>query len=221
MPSCKNGHGSYSGTEPSPKGRGYCAKHEKVGTRKLGRDKKMWIVRKTKTCKRWFKLKKPAKKLKTKTTKKTKKLKGGDHFPWHINWNDLSDYDLLKDLHQKLVVPVKQVINHATHAQKIQIMNSILSSGVFNRITQELNHMWNQIRASPNSRMGKILRDKVHQYHVELGTLDNMYSGPANDLSRVVFLADYIQHYPRRSHADFVTAYADYHALFEDDSDSD
>lgn len=32
MPSCKNGKGSYKGTEPSPKGRGFCAKHERIPT---------------------------------------------------------------------------------------------------------------------------------------------------------------------------------------------
>lgn len=116
MPSCKNGHGSYSGKEPSPKGRGYCAKHEKVGTRKLGRDKKMWIVRsvkKTQTSKshkRWFKVKKPAKKLtktKTKTntkkhkkTQRTKKLRGGHHYN--------SENDLIKDMQKYKTMKITQ-----------------------------------------------------------------------------------------------------------------
>ena len=81
MPSCKNGKGSYKGTEPSPKGRGFCARHEKAGTKKRGTDKKLWVVRSVnhsngKRFKRWFRVvsKKPTKK-KRKTIKK--KLHGG------------------------------------------------------------------------------------------------------------------------------------------------
>ena len=90
MPSCKNGSGSYTGKEPSPKGRGYCARHEKIGTKKRGRDKKMWVVKSVKLAsgkrsRRWFKVLPLAKKSKAKPTKrkqptkkrKTKRLKGG------------------------------------------------------------------------------------------------------------------------------------------------
>ena len=98
MPSCKNGTGSYKGTEPSPKGRGFCARHEKIGTKKRGTNKKMWVVRSVKLSsgkhsKRWFKVLPKAKKstkTKTKTTTKTKKkkktktikkIKGGEKRP--------------------------------------------------------------------------------------------------------------------------------------------
>jgi hypothetical protein len=114
MPSCKNGHGSYSGKEPSPKGRGYCAKHEKVGTRKLGRDKKMWIVRsvkKTQTSKshkRWFKVKKPAKKLPVAKKKSVKSkraqvssLKGGDDVSFTVgNYLDMMSKQTKRKLGQ-------------------------------------------------------------------------------------------------------------------------
>lgn len=75
MPSCKNGVGSYTGKEPSPKGRGYCARHEKIGTKKRGRDKKMWVVKSVKLAsgkrsRRWFKVLPPAKKSKVKPTKR-------------------------------------------------------------------------------------------------------------------------------------------------------
>lgn len=101
MPLCKNGKGLYKGTEPSPKGRGYCARHEKINTKKRGRDKKMWVVRSVKLSsgkrsRRWFKVlpkpkkkpieptkrkaskagKTPTKKSK-KSTSKRKKLRGG------------------------------------------------------------------------------------------------------------------------------------------------
>jgi hypothetical protein len=35
--------GKYSGTEPSPKGLGYCAKYEYVGTYRRGKDKNWWV----------------------------------------------------------------------------------------------------------------------------------------------------------------------------------
>jgi len=52
---CKNDPSrSYKGTEPSPKGLGYCAHAEKVGTIKFGKDDRIWIIEKTKNgVKRW------------------------------------------------------------------------------------------------------------------------------------------------------------------------
>jgi len=48
MPKCKNDpKRSYTGLEPSPKGRGICAHSEKIGTTKRGRDGNLWIISKT------------------------------------------------------------------------------------------------------------------------------------------------------------------------------
>ena len=56
MPNCLNSKGTYKGTEPSPKGRGYCAKGENVGKKMKGLDKNMWIISETKNGqKRWIK----------------------------------------------------------------------------------------------------------------------------------------------------------------------
>ena len=42
---CKNdAYRYYTGKEPSPKGLGWCAHNMRIGTKKRGRDKKMWIV---------------------------------------------------------------------------------------------------------------------------------------------------------------------------------
>lgn len=110
MPSCKNGKGFYKGTEPSPKGRGFCAKHENIGTKKRGKDKKVWVVRSVKMAtgkrsKRWFKVlpkPKPTKKTATPTkrkaatkkkkTAKRKKLRGGGE--WWEPVKHLPDGDL-------------------------------------------------------------------------------------------------------------------------------
>lgn len=68
MPKCRNDNSKYyKGSEPSPKGKGWCAHAEKVGTKKRGNDKNVWIVKKIGKTKRWVKVhpKKPVK-----TTKK-------------------------------------------------------------------------------------------------------------------------------------------------------
>ena len=45
MPYCKNDHKkSYKGDEPSPKGLGYCAHSENIGTIKNGKDGNKWII---------------------------------------------------------------------------------------------------------------------------------------------------------------------------------
>ena len=50
MPKCKNSEkGTYKGTEPSPKGLGYCAKGEKLNKKMKGNDGNMWIINETKT----------------------------------------------------------------------------------------------------------------------------------------------------------------------------
>ena len=57
MPKCKNNPSrSYKGTEPSPKGLGYCASGEKIGKKRKGKDGNMWIVKEVKSGSgRWVK----------------------------------------------------------------------------------------------------------------------------------------------------------------------
>ena len=59
MPKCKNDKTrSYKGTEPSPKGLGYCAHSMKVGAVKKGKDGEKWKVKEIKNgSKRWMKVK--------------------------------------------------------------------------------------------------------------------------------------------------------------------
>lgn len=83
MPKCKNDSSrSYKGTEPSPKGRGYCAHAMEDGDKLKGKDGNMWIVKETnKGIKRWVKdntnSKKTIKKTTKKTSKKVSKIKKG------------------------------------------------------------------------------------------------------------------------------------------------
>jgi hypothetical protein len=57
MPKCKNDASkTYEGTEPSPKGMGYCAHAEKVGSIRKGKDGNTWIVKTVRNgIKRWIK----------------------------------------------------------------------------------------------------------------------------------------------------------------------
>ena len=57
MPPCKNDpKKSYKGTEPSPKGTGYCAHAEESGTIKKGLDGKQWIVSESNNVKKMDKV---------------------------------------------------------------------------------------------------------------------------------------------------------------------
>lgn len=54
MPTCKNKPNRYyKGDEPSPKGRGYCASGETIGTIKKGKDGTKWIVKASGKTQRW------------------------------------------------------------------------------------------------------------------------------------------------------------------------
>ena len=55
MPYClKNSKSSYKGNEPSPKGLGYCAHCEEIGTMRIGLDGNYWIINKNKkNIKKW------------------------------------------------------------------------------------------------------------------------------------------------------------------------
>ena len=83
MPKCKNDPKSfYTGKEPSPRGKGFCAKKERIGSKKRGKDGNVWVVKKrVDGVKLWtrFSSKKVIKLSKKKTTVKKKKykMKGG------------------------------------------------------------------------------------------------------------------------------------------------
>ena len=89
MPKCKNDpKRTYKGTEPSPKGLGYCAHSEKVGTKKKGKDGNQWIIKQVKTSKRWMKIK-SIRKTSKKITKKTSKKGNNNIKTDRVNLNKL------------------------------------------------------------------------------------------------------------------------------------
>ena len=74
MPKCKNNpKKSYKGTEPSPKGLGWCAGSMKDKTKKKGKDGNMWIIKTVSDgSTRWAKYTTSKTKSKTKSKRKTK-----------------------------------------------------------------------------------------------------------------------------------------------------
>jgi len=74
---CKNDSTrTYKGTEPSPKGRGYCAHAEEVGKVRIGKDKKKWVVRQVSNgSKRWMAAAKRASPRKRRPTASPRKRK--------------------------------------------------------------------------------------------------------------------------------------------------
>lgn len=83
MPKCKNDpKKSYKGTEPSPKGLGFCAHSEKLGTVRKGLDNNTWkIEANIKGVKRWVKQKsKSFKKNTSENIIKNNKIKYKDYY---------------------------------------------------------------------------------------------------------------------------------------------
>ena len=116
MLKCKNDpKRTYKGTEPSPKGLGYCAHNMKVDTIKKGKDGNKWIVKKIKNgSKRWVKIKDESLKkiiinnknknsLITKTKPKIGKgkeinIKDNNDNQLYLHFNELEDVSILNKI---------------------------------------------------------------------------------------------------------------------------
>ena len=110
MPPCKNDNTkTFKGTEPSPKGLGYCAHSEKIGTIKKGKDGNEWIIIKSSNnVKKWIKNKK--KESQVKNINDIIKILSQDEF------NDFYDILIDKLFSKKLVL--KNTFNFFTQIKK-------------------------------------------------------------------------------------------------------
>jgi len=101
MPKCINSDtGTYNGSEPSPKGLGYCARGEKLGKRKKGLDGYMWEIKATvKGIQRWVKV------TKKKSTKKINSTKSSKLVDVIIHKNPIKGKNVLN---KKLLKPKKK-----------------------------------------------------------------------------------------------------------------
>ncbi len=144
MPLCiKDPKSSYKGDEPSPKGLGYCAHCEKVGTKMKGKDGNMWIIKSVGKSKRWVKINEKKKENKQKGKKYYIHDNGGRPFEIIINskkevyvykrsqkdaeYNDYKVYDKLPyDLFIVKFKPKEIYIGKDKSLGKSGIGNSIL-----------------------------------------------------------------------------------------------
>ncbi len=119
MPKCKNDESrSYKGTEPSPKGKGYCAHAEKLNSKKKGKDGNMWIVKKTSNgSKRWIK--------ESKKKSKKSKIENIDH-------RDVYEYDI-KPKQYKLIKKNK-IIKKIFDEIRIEINKLLKKSNINDKI---------------------------------------------------------------------------------------
>jgi len=97
MPKCKNGPTKkYKGTEPSPKGLGYCAHSMKIGEVKKGKDGNKWKVRKIKNgSKRWMKVNIKNKKLINKKISKRDIILSGS-YSGVKKYKKMKKFDIIK-----------------------------------------------------------------------------------------------------------------------------
>ena len=101
MPKCKNDDTKrYKGSEPSPKGLGYCAHAEKEGTKKTGQDGNLWFVKKIKNGSlRWIKMNKTSTSQNKKKKQQSKIIKKYRH----LNKSQLKTlYKIKKELKKEL-----------------------------------------------------------------------------------------------------------------------
>jgi len=124
MPYCKNNiKKKYKGTEPSPKGLGYCASGAKVGEKRKGKDGNNWVVKKIKTgSKRWMKT--------YKTYTITGKRDGfGAQYQAIMSGIAYSIYHNYKYIH----TPFKE-INHTRNQKNVNMLNNFIGIPVSDNI---------------------------------------------------------------------------------------
>lgn len=136
MPKCINDESrSYTGTEPSPKGLGYCAHAEKLGIKKKGRDGNTWIIAKnTAGIQRWVRYsnKSGSKTYKQLSRKKRLSMFYGIKPSKKLNWNKwLKDLDnTQKDIIDTLTHDVQDEL--ADNDIKLYIVpNPLTASGIY------------------------------------------------------------------------------------------
>jgi hypothetical protein len=113
MPKCKNDlTRSYKGTEPSPKGLGYCAHSMKVGAVKKGKDGNKWIVKEIKNgSKRWMKVNEY-------DINKVKKYLENKIYKWWYKLGTGGIIIVYKNNNYKLLCPKKGIKKQEEHEKK-------------------------------------------------------------------------------------------------------
>ena len=98
MPKCKNDPTrSFKGTEPSPKGLGWCAHSMKVCVVKKGKDGNKWVIKQVKNgSKRWMKIKKEDMKIKKIKKNKKKDIILSGSYSGVTKYKKMKNFDIIK-----------------------------------------------------------------------------------------------------------------------------
>jgi hypothetical protein len=176
MPQCKNDpNRSYKGTEPSPKGLGYCAHSENIGKERKGKDGNKWIVSETKSgIKRWIKkeTKKETKKINKKEIIKRYNFRNNSEFTNYfekIYKNDFEEYiennrNILKKLSFK---NVKNIDELGKQLEKKEIQKKIIKELTkTNKIPKDVINYY--IKNTNNENITKeIIIECINEYLIE------------------------------------------------------
>ena len=154
MPKCKNDpKRSYKGTEPSPKGLSYCAHAEKLGSKKLGKDKKKWVIIETKIgSKKWIRegghvhtKSKKVSPVKEKQISKTKKKSFEKYYDFTpvktINWKLL-----YKDLDKTQIDSIDKLKNMKNEFEKNNIKFFVVPLPISRKGLFFIDYPWDVVR---------------------------------------------------------------------------
>ena len=161
MPKCKNDpKKTYKGTEPSPKGLGYCAHGEKLGKIRKGKDGNTWKVESTKSgILRWVKLKQNNKNIKKFNFNYNHEFKSYFEKTYKNNFEELMKY--LKPLLRKLKLKnINNIEELGTNLEKKEIQNKIIQKIIkINKVPKNIINYYLK-----NSNNENITKETVIQY---------------------------------------------------------
>ena len=156
---CKNDKKKkYKGTEPSPKGLGYCAHGEKEGKKRKGRDGNKWVIKKVSNGSlRWFKvnnIEKIKKQLDNKIYKWWLKLATGEFIIIYKN----KKYKNIKSNKKTYIAKSKDITNKLINFGNDNNVEAILWSSQSRDILENfINYLVYKI---PKKELNKILNLK-------------------------------------------------------------
>jgi hypothetical protein len=156
MPKCKNDpKRTYKGTEPSPKGLGYCAHSEKVGKKRKGKDGNQWIVKQVKTSKRWMKIKstkdttkgttkkqvkKESKNTSKKTSKKSKNLNNKKTKKLDKKLIKIPSYSILSRYKVNTILNSINISHYEHHIKFLKLKKNYTNDDIIDKLTSKTIH---------------------------------------------------------------------------------
>ena len=170
MPFCKNDpKKSYKGTEPSPKGLGYCAHTENVGKIMKGLDGNKWIIAKTSQgVKRWIKYDNK------KIIKKTNKKLNNNIVNSKISKNDCSKFVIYEKKYETgfFIKSIKYDIIQGLEDNQKRYVRKFITYNKFEDKYTKVPEDYKKIKINKNIINdycgSKVLLEKNNQYYQEI-----------------------------------------------------